>query len=113
MAFLKTQLHGLNPISVNKNLKQALTLVIPVLQGSSSRFLFLLYINDLPQAALSNSLFYADNTCIVFQPKSVIKIEKQLTKDFSNLCYWFVDNKLSIHFQYYLILNINFGILSP
>ena len=80
MAFPKTQLHGLNPISVNKNLKQALTLVTPVLQGPSSPFLFLLYINDLPQAALNNSVFYVDDTCIVFQPKSVIKIEKQLTK---------------------------------
>ena len=61
--------------------------------------LLLLYINDLPQAVASNSLLYADDTCIVFQHKSEIKIEKQLIRDFSSLCDWFVDIKLSIHFR--------------
>ena len=60
--------------------------------------LFLLYINDLSRAVVSDSLLYADDTCIVFQHKSEIEIEKQLTRDFSSLCDWFVDNKLSIHF---------------
>ena len=59
--------------------------------------LFLLYINDLPQAVVSDLLLYAD-TCIVFQHKSEIEIEKQLIRDFSSMCDWFVDNKLSIHF---------------
>ena len=27
-----------------------------------------------------------------------MQIEKRLNKDFENLCDWFVDNKLSIHF---------------
>ena len=27
-----------------------------------------------------------------------MQIEKQLNEDFENLCDWFVDNKLSIHF---------------
>ena len=26
------------------------------------------------------------------------KIEKQLNKNFDNICHWFADNKLSIHF---------------
>ena len=60
--------------------------------------MFLLYINDLPQAVVSDSLLYADDNCIVFQHKSEIEIEKQLIRDFSSLCDWFVDNKLSIHF---------------
>ena len=34
---------------------------------------------------------------MVFQHKSVIEIEKQLVRDFSSLCDWFVDNKLGIH----------------
>ena len=37
-------------------------------------------------------------TCLVFQGKDVIEIEKQLNKDFTNICEWFVDNRLSIHF---------------
>ena len=40
---------------------------------------------------------YADNSCLLFQHKSVTEI-KQLTKDFSNICDWFVENKLSISF---------------
>ena len=34
----------------------------------------------------------------MFQHKDVDKIEKVLNKDFENICGWFVDNKLSIHF---------------
>ena len=37
-------------------------------------------------------------TCLLFQHKSVTEIKKQLTKDFSNIGDWFVDNKLSTHF---------------
>ena len=39
-----------------------------------------------------------DDTCLVFQSKNVKDIEKQLNEDFANICDWFVDNKLSIHF---------------
>ena len=60
--------------------------------------LFLLYINDLPQAVVSDSLLYANDTCIVFQHKSVIEIEKQLIRDFSRLCDRFADKKLNINF---------------
>ena len=75
--------------------------------------------NDLPQAAVSDLLLYADDTCIVFLHKSEIEIEKQLIRDYSSVCDWFVDNKLIIHFgqdkknQYHLVLNINFEMLSP
>ena len=41
---------------------------------------------------------YADDSCLVFQGKNVIEIEKQLNWDFTNICEWFVDNRLSIHF---------------
>ena len=34
----------------------------------------------------------------MFQPKDVEEIEKVLNNDFENICSWFVDNKLSIHF---------------
>ena len=35
---------------------------------------------------------------LVFQHKDIIDIESTLKKNFSMLCDWFVDNKLSIHF---------------
>ena len=61
--------------------------------------LFLLYINDMPQAVNCEVLLYADDTCLIFQHKDVKVIEKQLNGNFSSICDWFVDNKLSIHFR--------------
>ena len=60
--------------------------------------LFLIYVNDMPQAVKSNLFLHADDSCLMFQGKDVIKIEKQLNGDFTNICEWFVDNRLSIHF---------------
>ena len=54
------------------------------------------------------TLLYADDT-IVFQHKSKIDIEKQLIRDFSSVCDWFVDNKLSIHFGQEKTKSILFG----
>ena len=45
-----------------------------------------------------NLYLYADDSCLVFQCKSVKTINDVLTKEFSNLCDWFIDNRLSIHF---------------
>ena len=52
----------------------------------------------MPQPVKSNLFLYADDSCLVFQGKDVIEIEKQLNGDFKNICEWFVDNRLSIHF---------------
>ena len=50
------------------------------------------------QAAACDLLLYADDTYLVFQHKDVIEIKTALNKNFSSLCDWFIDNKLSIHF---------------
>ena len=50
------------------------------------------------QAVNSNLFLYADDSCLIFQGKDFIEIEKQLNRDFTNICEWFVDNRLSIHF---------------
>ena len=63
----------------------------------------------MPQALVNDSLLYADHTCIVFQHKSVIEIEKQLIRDFSSFCDWFVNNKLSIEFGQNKTKSILFG----
>ena len=60
--------------------------------------LFLIYVKDMPQAVRSTLPLSADDSCILYQHKEVDEIEKQLNKDFENICIWFMDNKLSIHF---------------
>ena len=71
--------------------------------------IFLLYVNDMPQAVDCDLLLYADDSCLVFSDKSISDIEEQLNKNFNSLCDWFVDNKLSIHFGEDKTKSILFG----
>ena len=52
----------------------------------------------MKQVVKSDLLLYADDFFFVFQYKHVTEIETHLYNDFSNLCEWFLENKLSIHF---------------
>ena len=66
----------------------------------------------MPQAVDCWLLLYADDACLIFQHKDITEIESALNKNFSMLCDWFVDNKLSIDFgedktKLYLAANIN------
>ena len=68
-------------------------------QGSIlGQLLFLLYVNDMVQAVNCDLLLYADDTGLIFQNKDINIIEQQLNGNFSNICDWFVDNQLRIHF---------------
>ena len=51
------------------------------------------------QAVKCYLFLYADDTCFLCQHKDINEIEKQLNKDFESICHWFVNNKLSIHFD--------------
>ena len=69
------------------------SIICGVRQGSIlGPLLFLIYINDEPQAVDSECLFYADDTCLIFQHRDIQTIEKHLNQDFSTLVDWFVDN---------------------
>ena len=57
----------------------------------------------------SDLLLYADDSCLIFQHKHVTEIEKYLNNYFSNLCEWFLDNKLSSHFGEGKTKSILFG----
>ena len=59
--------------------------------------LFLIYVNDIPQAVKSNLFLYADDSCLMYQHRDVNEIQKHLNKDFENVCHWFVANRLSIN----------------
>ena len=60
--------------------------------------LFLLYVNDMPQAVSCELLLYANDTCLICVGKDIQTIDDQLNEDFSSVCEWFIDSKLSIHF---------------
>ena len=86
-------------VNLENNFSQPASVSCGVPQGSIlGPLLFLIYVNDMSQAAKCDLFLYANDTCLVFQYKDIIKIENQLNKDFCNICDWFVNNKLSIHF---------------
>ena len=87
-------------VCIDNIFSEAGTLKYGIPQGSIlGPLLFLLYVNDLPQSLSdAGSYLYADDTCIFYQHEDVKKIENVLNKEFSSLCQWFIDNKLSIHF---------------
>ena len=63
----------------------------------------------MPQAVNSDLLLYADGTCLIYTGKDINMIEEQLNTDFSSLCNWFIDNKLSVHFGEEKTKSILFG----
>ena len=44
--------------------------------------LFLLYINDMPQAVDCDLFLYADDTCLLFQHKDLERMKEELTKKY-------------------------------
>ena len=86
-------------VNLNQIFSEPGNLSCGVPQGSIlGPLLFLLNRNDLPQSVNCELLLYADDTCLIFQHNDIKEIENQLNKNFSLICEWFVDNKLSIHF---------------
>ena len=97
-------------VSVGKELSSRGKLNCGVPQGSIlGPLLFLLYVNDMPQAVNSELLLYTDDTCLFFMGKDSKIIGDQLNKDFNSLFEWFSDNKLSIHFGEEKTKSILFG----
>ena len=86
-------------VNLGNDFSQPASVSCGVPQGSVlGPLLFLIYVNDMSQAVKCDLFLYADDTCLVCQHKDINKIENQLNEDFCNICDWFVDNKLSIHF---------------
>ena len=97
-------------VNVGKEFSSPGKLSCGVPQGSIlGPLLFLLYVNDIPQAVNSELLLYADDTCLIYMGKAIQKIEEQLNSDFTSLCEWFIDNKLSVHFGEEKTKSILFG----
>ena len=85
-------------VNIENTFSDPSKLLCGVPQGSIlGPLLFLLYVNDMPQAVQSDLFLYADDTCLVYSNKSASVVEDRLLTDFNSLCDWFEDNKLSIH----------------
>ena len=79
-------------------------------QGSIlGTLLFLLYDNDIKQAVDCYLFLYTDESYLVHQHKIAKETEVNLNKNFSDVCYWFVDHKMCIHFGLDKIKFILFG----
>ena len=60
--------------------------------------LFLVYINDLPQAVLdSNVSMYADDTSLCYQSHDMIRLNEAINSDLAKLDTWLQGNKLSLN----------------
>ena len=57
-------------------------------------FLFLLHVNNMKQTVDYDLFLYTDDSCLVYQQENVKEIEKNLNKDFSNVCNWRRQNKV-------------------
>ena len=73
-------------VNIRDTLSDPCVISCGVPQGSIlGPLLFLLYVNDMPQAVQSDLLLYADDTCLVYSDKNVLNIEKQLNNDFNSV----------------------------
>ena len=69
-------------VNVENKLSDLGKITCGVPQGSIlGSLLFLIYVNDMPQAKTSTLLLYPGNSCILYQHKDIKHIEKDLPKN--------------------------------
>ena len=70
-------------VNVHDKFSTSADLRCGVPQGSIlGPLLFLLYINDMPQAVDCDLFLYADDTCLLFQHKDLERMKEELTKKY-------------------------------
>ena len=66
-------------------------------QGSNlGPLLFLIYINDIPNALFSKSRLFADDVCLVIQAANPSLLENSVNRELVNVYEWIKANKITI-----------------
>ena len=69
-----------------------------VLQGSNfGPSLFLIYINDIPNALFSKPRLFADDTCLVIQTSNSSLLENSVNRELVNIYEWTKANKITVN----------------
>ena len=86
-------------VSCQGNLSELMTIKFGVPQGSIlGPLLFLLFINDLPNAsALANFILFADDSNVFFSDKSYDSLYQTANQELLKIADWFRSNKLSLN----------------
>ena len=101
-------------VSHNSTTSSSKALNISVPQGSIlGPLLFLIYINDLPNAIISKPRLFADDTCLILNNPSASALETACNLELHNLYKWCNANKLQINPQKSAVLTIPSKLNSP
>ena len=101
-------------VSFNSTTSSSKAINIGVPQGSIlGPLLFLIYINDLPNAIISKPRLFADDTCLILNNSSASALETVCNLELHNLYKSFNANKLQINPQKSAVLTISSKLNSP
>ena len=85
-------------VNINNKLSKKLIIKHGVPQGSNlGPLLFLIYINDLPNALSCHTTLFADDTCLLIQAKDVSTFQKRSNNELSKIQQWMNCNKLTLN----------------
>ena len=75
-------------------------IITGVPQGSVlGPFLFLVYINDLPDACKAKTILYADDSALLCEENDIQKLKLKAETEFRNIEVWTKYNKISINYN--------------
>ena len=82
----------------NDILSDLISIEMGVPQGSNlGPLLFLLYINDLPEASSLVTKLFADDTCLLFSANSIRDLQNIANLEISKIEHWMASNKLTLN----------------
>jgi hypothetical protein len=94
----------------NNNISRVQTLNIGVGQGSAiGPLLFLLFINDLPEAVNAGTVMYADDTTFINSGVDHCQVTQEINNNMDKAVSWFNENKLKLNENktFHLVFSLN------